>query len=281
MDHLILVLLSALLVSILILLLYAFWKIRAFHHLMVTEVGSRLPALLVSQVDKAIRQIEDLVDLSLELKLTHSLPVTDEWAMRPDILRELTRYVRQARPALIVECGSGVSTVVLARCAQLNKLGHIYSLEHLPEYADRTTHELARHGLTTFASVLIAPLQPYEFDGERWSWYTLDDLPADGIDMLVIDGPPGETCPLARYPAGPLMFGRLSPQAVVILDDTFRNEERQTLQRWAKEFPVFQQEHKPTERGCVILRNKRPAMTANEDNSSVSPERGKQCSWKI
>lgn len=253
MDRLFLVLMPVLLVGILILLLYAFWKIRAFHHLMVAEVGRRLPALLVSEVRKAVRHFEDLLGLSLELELAHSLPVT-LWTMQPDVLRELTLYVRQTKPALIVECGSGVSTVVLARCAQLNKVGHVYSLEHLPEYAAWTTHELARHGLTTFSSVLIAPLQPYEFHGERWPWYMLDGLPASGIDLLVIDGPPGGTRPLARYPAGPLLFGRLSPQAVVFLDDTNRNDERQILKRWAQEFPAFRHEPKPTEQGCVILR---------------------------
>jgi hypothetical protein len=53
--------------------------------------------------------------------------------------------------------GAGGSTVVLARCLALNGSGHLYSLEHLPEYTRQTKAELARHGLSECATVVEAP----------------------------------------------------------------------------------------------------------------------------
>jgi hypothetical protein len=57
------------------------------------------------------------------------------------------------------------------------------------------------------------------------------------IDMLVMDGPPAATAPLARYPALPVLGNQLSPGSIVLLDDTYREEERLIVARWKKEYP--------------------------------------------
>jgi hypothetical protein len=72
--------------------------------------------------------------------------------------------------------------------------------------------------------------------------------------MLVIDGPPGGTGPRARYPAGPLLFPRLTSGAAVFLDDAQRKDERETVSQWFREYPDLCCDRLPLERGCAVLR---------------------------
>lgn len=260
MELPLLIVLAAGIAAILGLLVYGLFKIRAFQRHMYSSLNERIPRLISHELNAQLlthfHQTEALAGLLMELGFTRGLPATRGWAASPDFLRELARQALQARPKVIAECGSGVSTVVLARCAQINETGHVYSLEHLAEHADKTREELERHGLTAWATVLTAPLRSYELHGQTYAWYSIEQLPTVVVDMLVIDGPPIGTSQLARYPAGPLLFGYLSSSATVFLDDADRPDERTILQRWADEFHEFAQDTRMCEKGCAILRKR-------------------------
>lgn len=228
---------------------YTLHKVRLIH-LMLHDVRDQ------SHRDNTglFRQLEALQGLYTELGLTHSLPDTRGWAASPDFLLELARHALCEEPRLVVECSSGTSTLVLARCMQLNGCGKVYSLEHDVAYARQTRQQLDRHGLSDWAEVLDAPLTAQDFSGSTWPWYDTVELPSDAeIDMLVIDGPPQATRAFARYPAGPALFGRLSPGAAVFLDDARRPDEQEILRRWAEEYPEIEQRLLPCEKGAAIL----------------------------
>ena len=200
------------------------------------------------------RQIEALHALQLDLRLERSLPGMRGWAASPDFLLELARHALQARPATVVECSSGTSTLVLARCLQLNGHGIVYSLEHDAHFAEQTRAQLRRHGLADWAMVLDAPLRAQRHGDATWPWYAHERLPADvAIDMLVVDGPPMATRAMARYPAGPALFPRMAAGASVFLDDANRADERAMLRRWHSEFPMFTHSARPCEKGCAVL----------------------------
>lgn len=201
------------------------------------------------------RQMEALQGLYIELGFTRSLPCTRGWAASPDFLMELARHALSEKPNVVVECSSGTSTLILARCMQKNGAGKVYSLEHDPKYAQETRVQLERHGLTDYAEVLYAPLNTFTAGPETWQWYVHDVLPPlERIDLIAIDGPPKDTCRLARYPAGPALFPRLSPFGAVFLDDAKRDDERAILQRWKQEFPRLVQSNRDCEKGCAVLR---------------------------
>ena len=246
----------SLLCSLLVIQLYGFWKLRAYHFSLSAEISSLDHTLnsLDHTLNMGIAHTEDTLRLYSELRLTRSLPAMRDWATRPDFLLGLTLHVKTELPRVIVECGSGVSTLVLARCAEMNGIGHVYSLEHLPDFADKTRQEIARHGLATYATVFTSPLIHHDINNEQWLWYSFQTLLLDTIDLFVIDGPPGDTGRLARYPAGPLLFNQLSPHAAVFLDDTYRSEEREILERWGLEFPEYHRQLIATQYGCAILR---------------------------
>lgn len=234
---------------ILLLLVYLLHKVR-HAHLLLYQMGDQSRR----GQDSLFRQLEALHGLYAELDLRGSLPPTRGWAASPDFLLVLARHARAAKPRCVVECSSGISTLVLARCLQLNGAGRVISLEHDRHYAEQTRAQLRQHGLQDWALVLDAPLQPQTLGAASYGWYDLSALPADlAIDMLAIDGPPQATGALARYPAGPQLFPLLAPGAHVFLDDADRQDEVAILQQWQAEFPQLQQSTRPCEKGCAVL----------------------------
>lgn len=198
------------------------------------------------------QQLEALQALYVELRLQAGLPATRGWAGSPDFLLELATYIRRAKPKIVVECSSGVSTIVIARCLQLIGTGHVFSLEHDPQFAERTRHNLQRHNLIAWATVLDSPLVVHRISDSTWPWYALNGIPEGPIDLLVIDGPPFSVGPLARYPAGPLLFGRLAEPAAVFLDDAGREDEQRAMKRWSREFPRLEWSRVRAEKGLAI-----------------------------
>ena len=205
------------------------------------------------RIDNAFTQLETLRALDKDLALPASLPPTRGWAGSPDFLRHVHRIATRLRPENIVECSSGTSTVVLARTAQLNGRGHVYSLEHEPQYAQITRTELERQGLQAYATVIDAPLCKHSLARGDWQWYETAGLPQI-IDLLVIDGPPATTQPLARYPAVAVLNDRIAAGGRVILDDAARPDERTAVAYWNSDFQFVPEAELFAEKGIAFLK---------------------------
>jgi predicted O-methyltransferase YrrM len=150
------------------------------------------------------------------------------YAARPEYLEELMERAATT-PGPILECGSGVSTLLLGLLA--GKRGvETWTLEHLPQWHERVSGTLARHGLRTVHNCL-APLRDY--GGYTWYSPPATRMPAT-FQLVICDGPPGST-PGGRYGLWPVLGARLAPGAVVLLDDADRPGEEEVLQRWRTE----------------------------------------------
>jgi predicted O-methyltransferase YrrM len=182
------------------------------------------------------------------------------YAIAPDFALLLATLVADEKPRLVVETGSGVSTLVIAYALEQLGSGHVIALDHDPTFASKTRAEIDRHGLNAFATVVHAPLEPIDVDGERHLWYAVSaiDQHAPGeIDLVVDDGPPKYVGPRLRYASLPVFARRLSAQGIFVLDYV-GDEERVMLERWRQRYPDFSQEHLDTKKGNVILRRARP-----------------------
>jgi hypothetical protein len=148
----------------------------------------------------------------------------------------------------VVELGSGVSTVLLARllCQRWPRGGfRMAAVEHDACWARWVTGQLDREGIGSGVVVVHAPLAPHPRAEPGLGWYDeaalaerLDAvLGGDPIDLLLVDGPPAYAAGhgLARYPALPVLGNRLAAGATVILDDTERPGEQEVLRRWERE----------------------------------------------
>lgn len=201
------------------------------------------------------RQLQAVQSLTHLLPLRAPLPSLAGWAASPELAATLYGLVRHEKPRVIVELGSGVSTIVMGYALEQNGAGHLYSLDHDAAFGEETRQRLAEHGLADYAEVLDAPLTDQPLDGETWHWYdpdALTDLPP--VDLLVIDGPPRETQPHVRYPALPRLVERLQPRATVVLDDADRPEETEIVRRWREQFPAFAHTRVESPKGTAVLR---------------------------
>lgn len=194
------------------------------------------------------------------------MPKLRGWAASPDVLSVVVRHIDRLRPGLVVECGSGASTVWIGYALRRVGHGRLVAIEHEAVYAERTRDLVAEHGLDDIVEVRYAPLTKIEpdivtVDGDRVTtadrWYdpsVLIDLV--GIGVLFVDGPPEATGRQARYPAVPTLFPRCTEDAVIILDDTVRPDEKAMGERWLTENPELRRTEEPAEKGAHIFSRK-------------------------
>src|SRR3984885_12281967 len=69
---------------------------------------------LKNEIKQTFRQLEALQNLSAVLPASDVLPSSRGWAASPDLLLVLVDLIIAERPSLVVECGSGASTLWLA-----------------------------------------------------------------------------------------------------------------------------------------------------------------------
>jgi predicted O-methyltransferase YrrM len=168
----------------------------------------------------------------------HPMPELGGWAATPSTMLWILDHVMSGPVYTVVECGSGTTTVWIATALERRGgQGRVVALESSDHYAALTLAELDRLGLRDRATVLHAPLVDTAMpDESSQPWFDLSGLALPGpIDLLFVDGPPGNVAPEARYPAFPLLADRLAADAVVILDDTGRPAEDAILGRWSHE----------------------------------------------
>jgi predicted O-methyltransferase YrrM len=200
-------------------------------------------------------QTEALFSLYATLKIRQPLPPMRLWAASPDFVTQAVTLIREHRPDLMVEIGSGVSTLISGYTLQEVGSGQLISLEHDAQFAETTAANLVTHQLTDVASVRHAPLQDTPVGSRTQPWYdlgALEDLPGP-IDLLVVDGPPSGTCDMARYPALPLLFLRLRPGAYILVDDFMRDDEYAMVNRWVADYDLQVVRTFANEKGAAIL----------------------------
>lgn len=128
----------------------------------------------------------------------------------------------------ILECGTGLSTVLLGVIAKRQCQSH-WALEHKPEWATKVQGYLHQYQLD---SVIHAkPLKDY--GGFSWYDVPLDRMP-DSFFLIVCDGPPSRTKG-GRFGLIPVMRERLKPGCVILLDDAEREAELDIAKRWEAE----------------------------------------------
>src|SRR5262249_14205215 len=142
--------------------------------------------------------------------------------------------------------------------------------EHDARWAQWATGQLDREGIGSDVVVVLAPLAPHPRAEPGLGWYDEAALVEglhhalgdDPIDLLLVDGPPAYAAGhgLARYPALPVLGGRLAPGATVILDDAERPGEQEVLRRWERETGL-EFDRQAEQAGVAVARCARPVRS--------------------
>ncbi|MGC2064302.1 MAG: class I SAM-dependent methyltransferase [Thermodesulfovibrionales bacterium] len=216
-------------------------------------------ATLLSRSEQDYRQLEALFTLYKLLPLRAPLPPMRGWAICPDFAVFILQTIREVRPLLVMELGSGVSTIIASYALEAAGRGRVVSVEHEAAFAEQTARRLEQHGMNDIATVIHASLKKVTVGDRAFMWYSIDALPNTGtIDLLIVDGPPGHIQEFSRYPALPLLRERLSPQATIVLDDADRVDEKRILEMWQAEMPGLKLEKFSTEKGTAMLKTPSP-----------------------
>ena len=182
------------------------------------------------------------------------------WAILPDLAEILVHLMAEHKPRVVLELGSGTSTLILAYCRKVMNLGcQIISVESEAAFAEETRKLLWDHGLGDSVTIIVAPLVATMVGEQTFQWFDdtngwLETLPP--VDLLLVDGPPGKIQKLSRHPALPKLWQRLSGDPIIVLDDGYRPDEQKIAELWSAVLAGLDATFLPTLKGCWLWRKK-------------------------
>lgn len=210
---------------------------------------------LTQKLDDQVVLLEDYQQLMRLVPMPLPMPRPGTWAASEDYLLWLAGFVLEHRPALVVDVGSGQSSVWMAGAMKAaGYAGKVVAIDHEPDFAEQTRALARRQGVSEWIEVRCVDLMDQTIDGRACTWYdpaVLDGL--DGINLLSIDGPPGKGNPEARWPALPLLRDSLAPGGVVVLDDMIRVDEQVIAEDWHDRYPELSRVDLDFEKGAAVF----------------------------
>lgn len=178
------------------------------------------------------------------------------WAMEPGSLLNLLATIQYYDYRKVVECGAGLSTILIGKLLKQLGGGHIYSLEDDERWHAVMSAAVSKENLAEYITLIYSPLEKNTESGELWygrsaAQQILDSM--EHIDLLIVDGPKSNA-PLSRMPALPVFAAKLNSQSLIVLDDSKRENEQQVLKQWRERFNLDIEQKSDSLRGQVYIR---------------------------
>lgn len=215
----------------------------------IANARKALESTFKSEILNATKQVEAFLGLHNYINGGHLLPEMHGWPIGPDFALYLIELLESNDYDLVIEFGSGTSTVLIAKALakiaarrQAKLTARQFAFEHLEEYKEKTLSALQSAGLADSVQLDLAPLQPYlAANGNVYPYYSCQEtlvrlaqsLPPGLRVLVMVDGPPGATGKHARYPALPVVHSCfIGARIDLLLDDYIRADEREIVQLW-------------------------------------------------
>jgi len=219
------------------------------------KVRQSLERTMKSEMLNAAQQLEAFMGVQNYLNHGEHLPGMHGWPISPDFALYLVELIDGNDYDLILEFGSGTSTVVIAKAlARIARQQHgkpaavQVAFEHLEQYHAQTQANLQHAGLLEAVQLELAPLADFKaLNGSTYSYYSCHaalhklagQLSSDIKILIIVDGPPASTGKHARYPAVPsVLAGFKGAHIDILLDDYIREDEKEIVQLWLKDIEV-------------------------------------------
>lgn len=200
--------------------------------------------------EAASKKLYDEVHATRELSMLSSLivnwtylPFTD-WAAGPEYYAHICNDIIINRKQSIVEVGSGISTIILARLIKKNNINAKFiSIDQSAEWQSVVEQNLESDGIRDVVEFIHTPV----VQTDNYVWYDTSRMSFAKdffVDTLIVDGPIGEIAPGVRYEAVPYFKKFLSKNCYTIyLHDIDRNEEFKISRDWSVLLPNTQVEY--------------------------------------
>jgi hypothetical protein len=214
------------------------------------ELQDSLEKSQAKQNQNSLAQLEAFLRLQSYLGEDFVIPDVHGWAISPDFGLLLIELIEKNDYQMVVEFGSGTSTILIARAIATissrldGKPKPIQvAFEHSAEFYKQTEALLMRSRLIDAVDLELAALAPWVSpQGVEYQYYSChskllqrarDLRSRRGGVLVVVDGPPAKTCRHARYPAVPILLSIFHGVTIdVLLDDYNRDEEQQIADMW-------------------------------------------------
>jgi hypothetical protein len=204
---------------------------------------------LSQQLNTTYDRIDALLSIHNLIEINAPLPIMHDWRISSDYAKELLNHVIN-NDGSVIDIGSGISTLLFGYGLKGKGTGKVIAIEHSKNYYEATKKLITEHQLGKWCNVYFCPLRSYTINGKKWLWYDISDIDfPKNISTISIDGPPGDTQDLARYPAPHILKKHISKNTTLFLDDANREQEKEIAKRWVEEFRfnfVHDENHKGT-----------------------------------
>jgi hypothetical protein len=213
-------------------------------HIMTEEPNQYKPPYVVGADSISISQqykTDDIFALSLLKPLLTDypyLPFTGS-ALRPFCLAHMLNVIVINGRRTIIEFGSEISTILIARLIKKNKLNPtLLSIKNGLNWVKTLTGILQTEQMDDVVNVQCAPLKSSKRALDNSKWCDFKILKAlvkrRKFDRVIIVGPaawePGRGN--SRYPAVPFIANKLDGSFSIYLDDAVRHDERAVIKMW-------------------------------------------------
>ncbi|HET9704626.1 MAG TPA: class I SAM-dependent methyltransferase [Vicinamibacterales bacterium] len=203
----------------------------------VEQVRKRLQAGLATRAD--LDRLYERVAAAVQIQgALNGLPVVRPmpgWALSSDAIVQILCDLQERPNPVLVEFGSGQSTVIFAAWFRARGCGRFVSFEHDPAHAEAIGRQLEAAKLVAQVELNVIPLADRAaVDGLAASKsYALPDT-FPGVDVALVDGPSYFFGESTRYHPLTWSIERLNPGGAAYLDDTIRPQEKRILEVLAR-----------------------------------------------
>lgn len=250
-----------------------------------TKLQKNLEGYFKKEMLSTAQQLEAFLGVQNFFNHGEYVPAMHGWPVSPDFALYLIELIERKEYDIIIEFGSGTSTVLIAKTLakladrRLNKAPTVQiSFEHLEQYYEKTHLLLRQAKLENQVHLVLAPLSNYiSRKGIHYSYYSCNAALAEASKqtarktnkiLVVVDGPPAKTGKHARYPAVPMLIKNFSGAVIdVLLDDYIRDDEKEIARMWVEDIEELGLDWKMTEKkmekdSCLITIEPRASMDA-------------------
>ena len=217
-----------------------------------SEEESSLRESVRAEISNPIRPLQSFISVQNYLAHGYLIPIDSTvgtWSISPDLALVLTSLLVRENYDLIIEFGSGFSTELIARAIQKRECNSHgaenilqFAFEHSNEFYEKTKRQLTSAGVAEAVRLELASLKPWHGpNDEEYLYYDLDVIKTVMEELrltpkrilVLVDGPPGNTSPYARYPALPIVNSLFTECEIdYLIDDYARPDEKIMVEKW-------------------------------------------------